>query len=272
MKRVVLSMLGVLAVAAMPALAQSGSTTGTTSGDMNGMAMDTTNGTPTTTTTTTTTGTTYDNGTTTGTTTTDTTSGTTTTTGTATPPTGYTSGQPRSVNGVPVQEERTNPAVPTHTEDSGLTATGKIVSWNNSELVLSTATGLTHFKLVPETVGAGGTFQEGQVASVDFTRNEQGVLIAKQVRLGDVAAAPPQGITTTGSTAAGANVGTAVDQATTINDSNSNTGTTVDTSTSTTNTTTSTGATSMPATASDSPLIALLGLAALGAAATLRRL
>ena len=260
-------MVGALALIALPALAQTDANANT-----GATQLDTTTGTTTDTTTTTTTGTTYDNGNTTGTTT-----GTPTDTTTPTSGTGYSSGQTRSVNGVPVQEERTNPAVPTHTQDSGLTASGSVVSWNDQEIVLRTSTGLTHFKLVPETVGANNTFQEGQNLSIDFTRNEQGVLIAKQVRM-DMAAAPPQGITTTGATAAGEAVGATVDQATTPNDSTTTTGTTTGTpsemnasTTSSTTTGTTTG-TSMPATASESPLVALLGLMALGAAAGLRRL
>jgi MYXO-CTERM domain-containing protein len=253
MKRVVLSIVGALAVIAMPALAQ----TGTTGSNDAGMQMDTSSSTPA--------ATTYDNGA-----TTTTATAPADTTGSST---GITAGQPRSVDGVPVQEERTNAAVPTHTEDSGLTASGTAVSWNDQELVLKTSTGLMHFKFVPETVGANSTFQEGQAVSVDFTRNEQGVLIAKQVRLGDVAAAPPQGITTTGATAAGEAVATTVDQGTNLNDSTTTTNTTTTASTTTGDTTSGTStSSSMPATASASPLVALLGLLALGAAAGLRRL
>ena len=285
MRNVVLSMAAAAALIALPALAQN---TGTTTGS----STDTTMGANTTGTTTgstydnTAAGGTYDNGT--GTTT------TTTTTGTSTTPTGtgYTAGSAGTVNGAPVQEQRTNPAVPTHSPHSGLTATGTIVSWNHSELVLRTSTGLTHFKMMPNTTGynGNGTFQEGQTASVDFDRNEQGVLIARQVRLGEGVAqttttttvtSTPATVdnttTTTGTTDTTAATTTTPDTSatTTTPDTtsyNNNTATTTTDTDTTSSTASTTSGTRMPATASDSPLVALLGLMALGAAAGLRRL
>jgi LPXTG-motif cell wall-anchored protein len=189
----------------------------------------------------------------------------------------------------PMPEERTNPAVPTHSNDPGLTATGTVVSWNDDEVVLRTSTGLTHIKLLPTTVGSR-TFTEGQKLSVDFTRNEQGVLLAKQIRSAEVMTSMPQGITTSGAAAAGEqvesaaqNVGEAVEegveetlQADVDNDGAIGTrgGTSgSDTASTATTTTTSVDTSSnLPATGSNSPLIALLGLAALGTAAGIRRL
>ncbi|HET9769196.1 MAG TPA: hypothetical protein VFS60_20295, partial [Thermoanaerobaculia bacterium] len=103
---------------------------------------------------------------------------------------------------VPVQEERTNPQVPTHGPSSGLTASGSVISWNTDEVVLRTATGMTHFKLLPDTTGATTGFTEGQRVTIDFTRNEQGVLIARQIR--------PEGTTTTTTTPGAVAAGDAV--------------------------------------------------------------
>jgi LPXTG-motif cell wall-anchored protein len=188
-----------------------------------------------------------------------------------------------TTDNTPVQEERTNPAVPTHSPNSGLTASGSVVSWNNDEVVLRTATGITHFHLLPSTTGAG-SFTEGQRLTIDFDRNEQGVLIAKQIRSEGTTAPVAQGITTTGAAAAGSNVAEAVEEgveetagADVDNDNaigtrggtaNTAATTTGMTSTTTTNTTSS----NLPATGSEAPLAGLLGLLALGGAAALRRL
>jgi LPXTG-motif cell wall-anchored protein len=186
-------------------------------------------------------------------------------------------------------EQRTNAAVPTHSEDPGLTATGTVDSFNSEEVVINTSTGLTHIKIMPATTGMR-TFTKGQAISVDFTRNEQGVLLATQIRNADAVSTLP----TTGSVAAGEavaataeNVGDAVEEGveeTTKSDLDNDgaigtrgaptgSGTTpstavavqpVDTTTSTT--------TSLPATGSNTPLVGLLGLLALGGAAVVRRL
>jgi hypothetical protein len=181
----------------------------------------------------------------------------------------------------PMQEERTNPQVPTHGPSSGLTASGSVVSWNADEVVLRTATGMTHFKLLPDTTGATTGLTEGQRVTIDFTRNEQGVLIARQIR--------PEGTTTTtttpGAAAAGAavagaasNVAEAVEEGVeeTVGadvDNDGKVGTRGGTSTDTASTeTTTTEETTMPATGSKAPLAGLLGLLALGGAVALRRL
>ena len=171
---------------------------------------------------------------------------------------------------VPVQEERTNPAVPTHSPNSGLSASGSVVSWNNDEVVLHTATGITHFKLLPSTTGVN-TFTEGQRVTIDFDRNEQGVLLAKQIRLEGTTAPVAQGITTPGAAEAGANVAAAVGVDTT-NSSSTTTSTTTTQPTSTESTTTESTTTNLPATGSNAPLAGLIGLLALGGAAALRRL
>lgn len=200
-----------------------------------------------------------------------------------------TTSQPSSTGvatSAPMPEERTNPAVPTHSQDPGLTATGTVASWNDDEVVLRTATGLTHFKLLPSTTGSRD-FKQDLRLSIDFSRNEQGVLLAKQIRLAETVEMQPPGITTPGAATAGEkvesateNVGEAVEegveetlQADVDNDNKIGTrGGTSGTEPATTTTTNVDTSTSLPATGSNSPLIALLGLAALGAAAGIRRL
>jgi LPXTG-motif cell wall-anchored protein len=233
MKRVVLAIAATLVLIALPAVAQYTDSSATTQ--------------PTTTETT-----------------------TTTTETTATMPsdnldTSATTAEETTTSTVPVQEERTNPAVPTHGPGAGLTASGSVISSNDSEIVLRTATGMTHFKLVPETTGVA-TFAEGQQLTIDFTRNEQGVLIAQQIRTEGTASTMPSGITTPGAAAAGAAVADAAsDVAETVDEA-------VDTTTTAATTTTTDTTASLPATGSKAPLLGLLGLMALGGAAALRRL
>ena len=183
-------------------------------------------------------------------------------------------------------EQRTNAAVPTHSEDPGLTATGTVDSFNSEEVVIKTSTGLTHIKLLPTTTGMR-TFTNGQAISVDFTRNEQGVLLASQIRNADEVSTLP----TTGSVAAGEavaataeNVGDAVEEGveeTTKSDLDNDgaigtrgaptgSGTTPSTTNATPPVADTT--TSLPATGSSAPLVGLLGLLALGGAAVVRRL
>ena len=186
-------------------------------------------------------------------------------------------------------EERTNPTSPMHSNDPGLTARGTVVSWNDDEVVLRTTTGLTHFKLMPNTVGSR-TFTEGQALAIDFQRNEQGVLLAKQIRSADLA---PVTETTTGAATAGQAIENTADEVgedlSRVDDAveeevEEAVGTSIDNDgaigndenptndTSTTASTTTTTDTSLPATGSNAPLAGLLGLLALGGAAALRRL
>lgn len=190
---------------------------------------------------------------------------------TATPSSGLTNTQQPA-------EVRTNPVVPTHSNDPGLTAQGTVVSWNDDEVVMRTSTGLTHFKLLPGTTGMR-TFTEGQAIAIDFTRNEQGVLLAKQIRAADLT---PTTETTTGAVAAGEAVEEAAED---VGEAIKDVGEAVEeevdealdsgtpsTTTATTAETTMATDTSLPATGSNAPLAGLLGLLALGGAAVLRRL
>jgi hypothetical protein len=198
-----------------------------------------------------------------------------------------------------VQEERTNPDTASLAPGGGLTLTGNVVSWNDEELVVRTTTGVEHFVLQP-TTRRPSTFAEGQLVSVDYNRTSQnGVMIAEQIRPGDAGAISS---TATGTESRleqnveraaddiddaadelGANIsqlddeieeeieeetGRNLDNDSTIGDSR-----TADMDDDTPDTTLRADVdTTLPATAGESPLVALLGLVALGAAAGLRRL
>jgi hypothetical protein len=205
-----------------------------------------------------------------------------------------------TAGGAEVQETRTNPDTASLAPGGGLTLTGTVVSWNDQELVIRTSTGIEHLVLQPTTTRPS-TFTEGQVVTVDYNRTSQnGVMIAEQVRLGGTLA----GTSTVDTESqleqdveeAAADLGEAADDAgaaisqlddeaeeeieeelganldddSTIGDSP--TADMDDDTADTTLGTTSTLDTALPATAGESPLIALLGVLALGAAAGLRRL
>jgi LPXTG-motif cell wall-anchored protein len=184
-------------------------------------------------------------------------------------------------------ETRTNATAPMHSNDPGLTANGTVVSWNDEEVVLKSASGLLHLKLLPTTTGSR-TFTEGQSLSIDYSRNEQGVMLAKQIREGEVSTTTTTGAAVPGSIGATAsNVGEAVEEGVeetvkadvdndgAIGTRGAPTGSGTDTASTTTTTTESTSVdttSNLPATGSNGPLVGLLGLLALGGAAALRRL
>lgn len=81
-----------------------------------------------------------------------------------------------------VDTERTNPDAPSIAPHSGMTLTGTVTSWNDQEIVLETETGVEHIVLTGDvTVPAG--IAEGDTVTVDYTRNSQGTMIAKEIRL-----------------------------------------------------------------------------------------
>ena len=187
-------------------------------------------------------------------------------------------------------ETRTNATAPMHSNDPGLTANGNVVSWNDEEVVLKSASGLLHLKLLPTTTGSR-TFSEGQSLSIDYSRNEQGVLLAKQIRSGGELTTPATttpGAAVPGSVGATAsNVGEAVEEGVeetvgadvdkdgAIGTRGAPTGSGTDTASTSTTTTESTAvdtSSNLPATGSNGPLVGLLGLLALGGAAAIRRL
>ena len=80
-------------------------------------------------------------------------------------------------------ETRTNPNADSHAPGSGLTITGTVEEVNDEQLTLRTATGIQHIQLVPKTQKPVD-LQVGQNVSVDYTRTGQGIMIAQKVRTG----------------------------------------------------------------------------------------
>lgn len=78
-------------------------------------------------------------------------------------------------------EGRTNANAPSITEGSGLTITGTVVKSNDKQLTLRTADGIEHIQLVQDTQ-APVNLEPGQDVSVDYTRTDEGVMIATKIR------------------------------------------------------------------------------------------
>jgi hypothetical protein len=187
-----------------------------------------------------------------------------------------------------VQETRTNPSAGTIAPGGGLTITGTVVSWNDDEIVIRTTTGIEHIVIQQDT-SRPATFTEGQVVSIDYLRSTQnGVMIARQIRPGEAPVVGQSTVDVEGPVEravegvmsdlgeAADDVGAALSEIddrveagiesaldTDIDDDGSIAGQPVSSFDSDT---------SLPATAGASPLVALFGLLALGAAAGLRRL
>jgi hypothetical protein len=78
-------------------------------------------------------------------------------------------------------ESRTNPDARSIAPGSGLTITGTVVEANDKQLVISTATGVQHIQILPDTQKPVD-LQPGVGVSVDYTRTSQGVMIAQTIR------------------------------------------------------------------------------------------
>ena len=198
----------------------------------------------------------------------------------------------QQTDGTPVQETRTSPSIGSTAPNAGLSITGTVESWNDKEIVIRTATGTEHIVLQP-TTQRPSTFTAGETVTIDYNRSStNGIMIAEQIR--------PAGTMGTGTAdvegeleqdveSAVAKAGDAADDAGAAisklddeieeeieeetgsnldNDSTVGDSTTADMDDDTADTV----GTALPATAGESGLIALLGIAALGAAAGLRRL
>ena len=119
-----------------------------------------------------------------------------------------------TATGETLQEERTNPSSDSIAPDSGLTLSGTVVSWNDQQLVLKTVTGVEHVQLQSHTVRPS-TFTAGEPVTVDYTRTSQGVMIAKQIRLGGTMDSTTTTTLTepaTGTGVAGTKIGDGIDQ------------------------------------------------------------
>jgi hypothetical protein len=207
----------------------------------------------------------------------------------------------------PVQEERTNPSADSMAPDSGLTLTGTVVSWNDDQLVVKTVTGVEHIQLL-QTTSRPATFTAGETVTVHYTRTSQnGVMVAQQVLPSGTGSGTttsnlqPSTTTTTPSTTtttesqleqdldeAGAElsevddrveeeieeaVGGSIDNDGAIGNDEDPSNDDVDLAdTDTMESEIDSDTSALPATGSKAPLVGLLGLLALGAAAGLRRL
>jgi hypothetical protein len=80
-----------------------------------------------------------------------------------------------------LDESRTNPDARSIAPGSGLTITGTVVEWDEKQLVIQTATGTEHIQLTPRTEKPV-EFEVGENVSVDYTRTAQGIMIAQKIR------------------------------------------------------------------------------------------
>lgn len=81
----------------------------------------------------------------------------------------------------PPEDTRTQPDADNIAGESGLTITGTVVEWNDEQLTLRTATGIEHIQIVPDT-DRPVEFTAGENVTVDYTRTSQGVMIAQEIR------------------------------------------------------------------------------------------
>lgn len=88
--------------------------------------------------------------------------------------------------------ERTNPDARSIAGDSGLTLSGTVVEWNDEQLTLRTTTGVEHIQIVPDT-DKPTNFTAGETVTVDYTRTSQGVMIAQEIRAEGETATTPHG-------------------------------------------------------------------------------
>ena len=193
-----------------------------------------------------------------------------------------------TATGETLQEERTNPSSDSIAPDSGLTLSGTVVSWNDEQLVLKTVTGVEHVQLQSHTVRPS-TLTAGEAVTVDYTRTSQGVMIAKQIRLGgtmDSTTTTTMTEPATGTGIAGTKIGDGIDQESEleqdveeavadVGDAADEAGaelSEIDDAIEDDANTSFDNADALPATGGKAPLAALLGLMAIGAAVALRRL
>lgn len=80
-----------------------------------------------------------------------------------------------------LDETRTNPDARSIAPGSGLTITGTVVEWDEKQLVIQTTTGTQHIQLTPNTEKPV-ELDAGESVSVDYTRTSQGIMIAQKIR------------------------------------------------------------------------------------------
>jgi hypothetical protein len=80
-----------------------------------------------------------------------------------------------------LDDSRTNPDARSIAPGSGLTITGTVVEWDEKQLVIQTTTGTQHIQLTPNTEKPV-ELDAGESVSVDYTRTSQGIMIAQKIR------------------------------------------------------------------------------------------
>ncbi len=78
-------------------------------------------------------------------------------------------------------QDQTNPNAGSISPHSGLTLTGQVVSWNESGVVLKTASGQMTIRINDLTAWPK-SLTVGDTVGVDYNRTSQGVMIATQIR------------------------------------------------------------------------------------------
>lgn len=171
-------------------------------------------------------------------------------------------------------EERTNPNAPNAAPGSGLTVTGDVVEWTDTSLTIKTTAGIQVVQMTDRTVRPD-TFTVGESVGVDYTRNSQGVMIAQQVRPEGTPMVATGVTTTTGArtdlrTEMDADMDVDVDADAELDaDMDADYDVEVDADVDA-DVDTTTSYDTLPATASELPLVGLLGLLLITAAAALR--
>lgn len=171
-----------------------------------------------------------------------------------------------------LEDTRTNPNADSTAPGSGLTIDGTVVEWDDKQLVLRTTTGIQHIQLIPQT-NRPVEFEVGENVSVDYTRTRQGVMIAQKIRPEGELAEPSVETTATSELT----VETETDgemQAEVETDVTTDFDTDVETTTADTELERETESfeteSDLPATGSELPLLALLGLFSVAAAVGVR--
>lgn len=174
-----------------------------------------------------------------------------------------------------LEQSRTNPDARSIAPGSGLTITGTVVEWDDKQLVIKTTTGAQHIQLTPQTAKPV-ELEVGESVSVDYTRTSQGVMIAQKIRTqGEVAAQSAETTTATTDLTAEADLKADVE---TRDEIETDVTTDFDADVETTTADTGDGdaygqeadsfqsESDLPATGSELPLLALLGLLSVAAA------
>ena len=81
-----------------------------------------------------------------------------------------------------VEYERTHPDAESQAPHAGLTIYGTVQDFNEDQLTLKTSTGVEHLQIVSQT-NHPADLEAGTDVAVDYNRNTQGIMIAKEIRM-----------------------------------------------------------------------------------------